>query len=332
VELEARNAEWGYDAAMHNGKRDAMLIGKTYGVLAPVLVGALLMGACAHGPKCAVLPPAQVQGWMPVGPVEEYDADSLFDYIDGGAEVYRAFNVQRVYARRYAKPGAPELIADVFDMGLSQDAYGAYHHDVREGESVGLGQESERMGGTLSFWKGRYFVSLIAFDDTPETRAALLALGRTIAADIKEEGHPPGVMAFLPDEGLMPHHVHFLHNDLCLNLHYFIAEENLLNLDQGTNGALAQYRPREDADGGPSVFLVIQYPDAAACKAAHEQFMQGYLPDADAEGMARTENGLWAGAVREGPFFIGVFDAPVQAEVRRLIAEARSKLEGGGEL
>ena len=63
-------------------------------------------------------------------------ADTLFDFIDGGAEVYRSFNVQRVVSRRYGRTGAPDLMADLFDMGSSRDAFGAYHHDIRDGKEL----------------------------------------------------------------------------------------------------------------------------------------------------------------------------------------------------
>ncbi len=40
----------------------------------------------------------------------------IFDYMDGGAEVYLAFDFQRVFARKYAGPGGLELGLDIYDM------------------------------------------------------------------------------------------------------------------------------------------------------------------------------------------------------------------------
>ncbi len=296
-------------------------------------MGGALMAAtgCAHSSISIGLPP-EVYGWTPEGPDERYDAATLYDYIDGGAEVYRGFNVRQVLARRYVKKGAPEIITDVFDMGSSEDAFGAYHHDMREGQDVGIGQESEYMEGCLSFWKDRYFVSIIAFDETEASQRAVLELGKTIAEAIPKEGPPPGVIEFLPRNRLLTKHVHYFHTHSCLNRHYFLAEDNILNLDNKTQGVLAQCRPVAAADSGtddsPYVLLLIRYRSKAAARTAHARFLSGYLPDADAQGMVQTENGKWAGGVLEGDIFIGVFDAPSKTELQRVMRDVTRKLRG----
>jgi len=113
---------------------------------------------------CGLLP-AEVHGWEATGPGQLYDPDSLYEYIDGGAEVYRALNVRAVCARTYARESAPEFTADLFEMGSPADAFGAYHHDMREGEPAGVGQESELADGSLAFWKGPYFVSILLMEE-----------------------------------------------------------------------------------------------------------------------------------------------------------------------
>ena len=279
----------------------------------------MVAAGCAHSPGRPVALPPEVRGWTPSGPDARYSAETLYDYIDGGAEVYRAFNVREVLARQYAKPDAPDILADVFDMGTSEDAYGAYHHDMREGESPGIGRESEYMGGALAFWKGRYFVSIIAFDDTDDARRAVLGLGEAVDAAIPDDGGPPDIVQFLPRDGLLAQHVHYLHNHFSLNLHYFVAEENLLGLDQQTEGVLARYALPHAAGGEsgdtPSVLLLIRYPGGPAAGKAYESFAAVYLPDADTDGNVKTENGKWTGARHRGRFVIIVFDAPSKADL-----------------
>ena len=79
--------------------------------------------ACVQSPSRLL--PAEAAGYRPVGEVECYTADTLFELIDGGAEVYRSLNVERVVSRRYSRPDADEVIVDIFDMGSSSDAFGA---------------------------------------------------------------------------------------------------------------------------------------------------------------------------------------------------------------
>ena len=280
----------------------------------------------ATAPELAGLLPPEVRGWAPGGKDEVYDPDSLFDYIDGGAELYRSFNVQKVLARRYVKAGAAEITADIFDMGSSADAFGVYHHELREGEGAGVGNNSEYQGGALQFWKGRFLVSITAMEETDETRRAVLELGKAVAAAISEPGDTPAILSRLPEQGRLAQSVRYFHNQHCLNTYYFLADQNILNLHSKTVGVFAKYRAEEPVQGDaqPYALLIVRYPSLAEAKAAHEKFLGAYLPDADAGGAARTENGRWALARLRGELLLGVFDAPSREVAERVIQGLRT--------
>ena len=289
-------------------------------------------GGCAHKasrPLGPPTPPKMVLGWVQDGPETVYGPDELYDYINGSAEVYRAFNVREVYARRYVKEGAEDILADIFDMGSPADAFGAYRHDMRDGPSAGIGNDSESMGSSLAFWKGRYFVSIVSFADSIEGRDAVLTLGRAIAAGISETGSAPEILALLPQHGLVKSNIHYFHTHVCLNVYYFLANENLLNLSLDTEGILARYR-RPDSAGGEFhyVLILIQYPEEAAAIAALDRFIAGYMPDANASGVVQTENGLRTGMRRHGRHLAGVFDAPSQSHLEEALREAAQALGG----
>ena len=278
-------------------------------------LAALLIPGCTtmSGPQMdpyqqmARMLPDQVGGWAPTEPDGFYDADSLFDYIDGGAEVFRSFNVQHIVGRRFGRAGKPDIFADIYEMHSSADAFGAYHHDIREGEPAGCGQESERFGGAISFWKSRWYISIIPFDNTPETVAAVNAIAANIDRAIQEEGPPPRLLSLLPTEGQVPGSTRYFHNHYCLNAYYFVADDNLLNLDASTEGALAHY---QEGDGPRITLAVTRYPTAGQAGAAYASFRESYLPEADSEGISCLEDGAWAGARLAGDHIALVFDAP----------------------
>lgn len=285
----------------------------------------------ARPPELARLLPTEIHGWKSEGPDGVYDSETLYEYINGGAEVYRSFNVRTVLARRYVKDGAAEIVADVYDMGSSEDAFGAYHHDVHEGPDAGIGQNSESMEGYLSFWKGQYFVCIITLDETAESKRAMLDLGKAIAERIADEGAEPNLLRFLPEKARLAHHVHYFHNHLCLSAHYFLAEDNLLHLDLDTEGVIARYKPETVSTAeevGSYVLVLIRHMSADKAQRAYASFMKGYLPDADADGMARTENSKWAGAHLKRNFIIGVFDAPSKGTIQSVMGEVKRRLPG----
>ena len=84
-----------------------------------------------------------------------------------------------------------------------------------------LGQGSEYAAGLLTFWKDRYYVSILAYPETPATRDIVFQLGRAIAGAIPNEGPLPPILDRLPAEGLMPETVRYFHHYIWLNSFLF---------------------------------------------------------------------------------------------------------------
>lgn len=283
-----------------------------------VLMGAMPMNASSTQDLASLLP-AQVAGFSVEGPDALVDRDGLFRLINGGAEVYRALNVQQVVERRYSHPEAGAILVDVFDMGTSEDAYGAYHHDMREEASADIGTESEIQGGNLYFWKGRYYASVVPLKASPVTREASLAIGRAIAARIAQDGAPPDLVGLLPAEGLVQSQVHFFHDFLLFSRHTLLFDDNLLGLGPKTDGLLARYQSSGQDDTtraeGPAL-LLVRYPDAASAGRA-----------ASAAAAAPLEAGRSLALKRHGRLLIGVLDAP--PETAQNLMDAVMRRQGG---
>jgi hypothetical protein len=273
--------------------------------------------------KLTDLLPSEINGWKSAGSGKLYNAETLYKYIDGSAEVYRSFNVQNVLARRYIKDNAPEILADIFDMGSSKDAFGVYHHDIREGPKAGIGQDSEYFGSSLFFWKNRFFVSIISTDETGEANQTIYDLGKVIAERIRDDGLEPDLLKLLSNYKDAIKDVHYFHNHYCLNKYYFISEENLLNLDSQTEGILAHIKDEIVTSDLPEashfVVLLIRYNSSDKAQEALKKFLANYLLDTDKEGTAQTENSKWASATVIGNIFIGVFDAPSKDKIKSVL-------------
>lgn len=276
-----------------------------------------------HFKYMAGLLPDEFMGWGSGERDGYFNYDTLFELIDGGAEVYRSLNVKAVVSRRYEKAGAPDIIADIFDMGSSKDAFGAFHHDMREGEDGAVGQESEFLGGSLSFWKDRYFVSLVAFDETEEVKKALFHLARTLETAIPRKGAAPDLVKLLPEAGLDARRVHYFHDKMLLDRLYFFGEENLLDLGAGTEGILARCKSppvKEEEKPLPApALLVVRYPSAKQAKKAFTRFKSGYVVDKDGKASSMRKKKTHWGVHLSKDLMVGVFEAPSDAEVKRLI-------------
>ena len=233
--------------------------------------------------------PDRIQDWTATGEDARYDRATLFDYMNGGAEVYLAFDFREVFVRRFRRGEDEELSLDIYDMGSPAEAFGVFSCD-REDEEAGIGQGSEYGFGLLRFWKGRHFVSIMAGAEGEDVDRAVLELGRAVDRILMEEGPEPEILKMLPQTGLRPDRTSFFHSNVNLNNRFFIAAENILKLDRETDCVFAEYGPPDEE---PVNLLIVRYPDASLAQSAHRSFLESYMPESVETGITQTEDGRW---------------------------------------
>lgn len=248
--------------------------------------------------------PKEFEGWKKAEKPVIYTKDTLYDYIDGGAELYIAYKFKELLAVKYEKGEDAEIVVDFFDMGNSYDAFGIFSHG-REEENEDLGQGAEYTSGLLTFWKDRYYVSILSYPESEEKKQIILKLGRMLAEAIDGIGEIPPLVSAVPQKNLILESIRYFHHPVVLNSLYYIADENILQMDDDVQAVLATYKV------GESTFylLLCQYPDEQRAQRANESFLTHYLPDAE-EGMAELPDGEWTGCRLEGKALAIVFGSP----------------------
>jgi len=260
--------------------------------------------------------PRQVMGWAVAGEDRFFDDQTIFEYIDGSGEVYRAYNLRQCLARTYSKAGSPGIVLDVFDMGTSADAFGVFTHDT-DGEAIAIGQDARWRNGWLNFWKDRFFVSITVPEENAQAFEAAKELGRLVALCIPREGSRPKLLSHLPPQGLQTDKTRFLHHPIVLNYHFYLSDENILDLSPQTDAVLATYQNANTS----ARLLLVQYPDANTARKAAENMRRHYLPDADAEGISRLENGKWASSRLKNQMLIVILEAGSRQSAADLVRE-----------
>lgn len=167
--------------------------------------------------------PGKVMAWSRAGDDKIYTPQTIFDYINGGAEVYKAYNMRHCLSRRYTTAQGPAIVLDVFDMGTSKDAYGVFTHDPA-GEVVELGQDGRLRPGWANFWKDRFFVSIYAEEETAAAQKAVQTLGKKVDALITDRGARPEIIDRLPPQGLQTTSIRYFHHPVILNYHHVCSE------------------------------------------------------------------------------------------------------------
>ncbi len=268
------------------------------------------------------LVPREASGWQVEAAGQVYDRATLFDYIDGGAELYLAYGFREMLACRFQREGHPDIVVDLFDMGSSEDAFGVFSAE-RQDPEAGIGQGSEYAAGLLRFWKGRFFVAVWADRETPATASAVRTVGAAIAEAIDPPGRAPQLLELLPERGLVETGVRYFHDQASLNLHYFVADDNILDLNDQTEALLAPYQ----TVNGTARLLLVRYAAAQQARRALDGFLAAYLPEGRETGAAQVESGQWVAAQSAASVTMVVFDSPSRRQAEQLLEAVRRRLE-----
>lgn len=302
--------------------RGSMEMNASSFVLLAAIAGFLVAGCVAPSPLLNVsqLLPGSLAEWQPAGAPREYNADTLYDYIDGAAEVYLRFSFRRVAVQEYQHPELPPITVEVFDMSHPWAAYGMFTFS-REGPGVGIGTDSEYVPCVLRFWKGRFLVVIYADHETPGGKAAIWEFGRRIADAIREESPRPALVRCLPPAGLLSASLRYFRDPFCLSYHFPLGGENVFQITADTEAVLATY----ERDGTRSRLLLVAYPSVARAAAAWESVAAHF--QFNPEGFSWVNDRQpWTGGRQVGRYLVAVFQAPSAAAARLLLDEATRNL------
>lgn len=166
-------------------------------------------GAGASG--LAVLLP-QVKDWTLTEEPRRFRPDSLFEYIDGAAEIYLSYDFQELLVAQYqAKGTKASLTVEIYDMGTGRNAFGIYSAErYPESRFLSVGNQGYLDEGTLNFLAGRTYIKLLCFEGGAQSEEFLKLFAHEIAGKVKNPGSLPGFLRAFPREGMIPNSEKFI--------------------------------------------------------------------------------------------------------------------------
>jgi len=187
-----------------------------------------------------------------MGNVSQFTAATLFEKIDGRAEQYLDYKFQGLTCVSLVNEQDKSQFIDiyVFDMGKPAQAFGVFSVERSEGlPTVALGREGYRAEASYFFWKGRYYVQVLASNKGTKLAQVGLNVAGTLEKRLKDDGEPIWGLTALPETDRIPGTVQ-----------YFMTDA--MSLDFMKDTYVAQYRK-----GGAKVMAFVSKqpsPDAAA--------------------------------------------------------------------
>lgn len=265
-----------------------------------------------------------IAGWK-LSETRVFDRDTLYDHIDGGAELFLTYDFRKMWSARYVREGQPDIQLDLSDMGQSSDAFGVFAHSLETPDSPDrqIGQGSQTGNGLVVCWQGNWFLSILASPPGDASARAIRELAEQVVAGLGAAGRLPAVLRYLPETDRIPGSERYFRHPLWLNSFVYLGEENPLNIDEQTHVAMARYR----MDGeSPAVLAAVCYPDETTAVAGEDRFRER-MSGGISSGPFERAPGRFADVCRNGTVVRAVLDAPSEAACRKLMQRACGKMD-----
>ena len=128
--------------------------------------------------------------------LETFNADNLFEKIDGRAESFIQYNVKGMAYAYYHPAGdeSNEVQVYVFELADALRALGKYGSEKPdEAKPVALGSEGYTTAGSTLFYSGPYYTQIVSTKDDDKFAGFALEIAKKIAAAQKPAGAPTTV-------------------------------------------------------------------------------------------------------------------------------------------
>lgn len=252
--------------------------------------------------------------WTRPDPPKIVTAGNIFDYMNGAGELYLGYRFDHCDVYEYRAASQKEILVELYFMKTSDDAFGLLSLDWG-GKAMDLTSASQEPGadddfwptalygeGLLRLWSGNIYARVMATQETPESREAVLSIGRAIVKNRKNLAGP-NLMEKLPnsfstDWTLRRDRSSFFRTHLVLNSLFYLSHQNILDLNLACAAVSAVYE-RVTSSGSPNriQFLWVEYPDPGRAATALRRFHEAYLPEhsfPEKQGASRDTSAIFA--------------------------------------
>jgi len=257
-----------------------------------------------------------VSGWKQVGDIQTFNPNTLYEYIDGGADLYLAYDFEDLKVAEYQNSQKASVTVEVYRHRTPTHAFGVYSQERVSGANfIDVGIQGYQEKHALNFLSGNAYVKITTFDTGPEDQTILLTFAKAVAGNLGDKGAFPSILAAFPGEGKIK------------NSEKFIARKFL-----GYAFLHSAFSADYDLSGRNFRLFIIEGKDQAECRDMVEKYLVqlGMKDKAVAEGQYALSDAYhgeielhWRGARIWGVLDLG--DPSLRTKYIRLFEEELQK-------
>jgi hypothetical protein len=148
----------------------------------------------------------RLEGWEKKGNPAIYTPDTLYEYINGAADVYLSYDFQQLASLTFENDKKHSFTVDIYQHSNAVMGFGIYTQErPRTGPFLALGAQGYYEKGVLNFLKGSYYVKLSGFDLGDGDKKVLTEAAAQVAKKLTGEKQFPNTIGWFPPKGKVEH-------------------------------------------------------------------------------------------------------------------------------
>ena len=223
----------------------------------------------------------EVRGWKRMEAISHYTRESLYGYINGGAEIFLQYDFRHLTHAVFSRDiqgAASEIIVEIYTMATPLDAFGIFSVNRSGGEQVS--QKIDALNwispSQINFVKEFYYVNILGFECSIEELEDFVSI---IAYKIPGEPRIPAALKQFPDENRIPGSEKYIKGPLAAVGESVLLQAEFWGFDHETRAYACCYQPHNSR----AVLIKFQaVPDAVEQNV--QALFKDFLEDVETSG------------------------------------------------
>jgi hypothetical protein len=258
----------------------------------------------------------EITGWKQSGEVQTFIPKTLFEYINGAADLYITYDFQELKVAEYQNEKKASVTVEVYEHKTPTHAFGIYSQErLSDANFIDIGAQGYIEKNILNFLTGSYYVKINSYNTGAEDREILFTFARKISENLGAKGTLPSILSSFPGEGKKKNSEKFIN-------------KNFLGYSFLHSAFTADY----EASGKKFKLFVIEGVNEKDCSEMVQKYLQqtGNAEKNILEGIYRISDPYhgevefhWEGKLISGT--LNVTDASIRSKYLKLFEEELTK-------
>lgn len=173
-----------------------------------------------------------IDGWEKPEEIDVYTPETLWDIINGAADVFMAYDFQELYWGEYtcSDDNSVYIVMEIYRQGSPVNAFGVYSQE-RPGqpELIDVGVQGYTAPGVLHFFVADCYVKIRSHDRSDKTARAMEEMAKHVSGILDPDPQFPPIVNMLPEKGKVEYSEQYINTNFLG--HPFLSEAFVTTYD-----------------------------------------------------------------------------------------------------